>query len=698
MKERLADARKGLVIYRKIIMTAALFGAAFLFLSCAAQALTLTERLELQGTVEQQWYEMRKARALAQGAPSFPAFADTLSAADIELKVQDTLLMTKALDQYGVPLLSLRMQAKINSTTSGSSDADGLTALFDALDNDAESVVEGLYRPFMVRSRLQNFYAFNAALHAERRALMEEARADLTGPGPHSMKLVAGPHYRCVTFRLAKENGQQGGNGPCSVHTLNENEFSLAVDSLGPVGVLSNIVETRTHFLLSRTLSKSPKSARVERIALPKKPFSTWWEEVRPGLIGNPDPFPEPPPAIGILLPPIRITPGSDWKATTLLNAPTPRMRHTAVWTGAEMIVWGGWDPATGYTGTGSRFTPALDVWVSIAASGALSPSPRADHSTVWSGTEMLVWAGEIAPKRPPEAISRPLPVCRLCPVPTEDGDGGDDVTTTSDSDTQFPRKTGTGGRYNPATNVWNDISPSGGARSQHQAVWSGSLMLTWGGRIDSGALGLSYDPVPFFNNWNAFDSGTSRTGHSAAWDGVRMLVWGGETLDTAAPMQTGKMYNPSVPSLVDTNLAGSPAARTEHTGVWMASGINRFIPWGGFDGTSYLNNGKQFRPSDNTWPEDVSPVNAPSPRSRHTAAVWSARMGVWGGFNGASFLNTGGIYDGFSGVWTTLPLLNAPSARADHTVVEKSLGMIIWGGLTASGTTNSGAVFTDFQ
>ena len=30
------------------------------------------------------------------------------------------------------------------------------------------------------------------------------------------------------------------------------------------------------------------------------------------------------------------------WTPTTLTNAPTARWRHTAVWTGSEMIVWGG--------------------------------------------------------------------------------------------------------------------------------------------------------------------------------------------------------------------------------------------------------------------------------------------------------------------------------------------------------------------
>jgi hypothetical protein len=33
---------------------------------------------------------------------------------------------------------------------------------------------------------------------------------------------------------------------------------------------------------------------------------------------------------------------GNKWTATTTSGAPTGRYYHTAVWTGSEMIVWGG--------------------------------------------------------------------------------------------------------------------------------------------------------------------------------------------------------------------------------------------------------------------------------------------------------------------------------------------------------------------
>ena len=45
-----------------------------------------------------------------------------------------------------------------------------------------------------------------------------------------------------------------------------------------------------------------------------------------------------------------RYDPGTDsWTPTTTANAPMPRSYHTGVWTGNEMIVWGGLSFNTGY-------------------------------------------------------------------------------------------------------------------------------------------------------------------------------------------------------------------------------------------------------------------------------------------------------------------------------------------------------------
>jgi N-acetylneuraminic acid mutarotase len=80
------------------------------------------------------------------------------------------------------------------------------------------------------------------------------------------------------------------------------------------------------------------------------------------------------------------------WTPMSAAGAPSPREAHSAVWTGTEMIVFGG--ATTMLDGnpvnTGAIYTPATDTWRPITTTGA--PGPRCDHAAVWLGTQMLVW------------------------------------------------------------------------------------------------------------------------------------------------------------------------------------------------------------------------------------------------------------------------------------------------------------------
>ena len=70
------------------------------------------------------------------------------------------------------------------------------------------------------------------------------------------------------------------------------------------------------------------------------------------------------------------------------------RDRFTAVWTGRHVLVWGG---VTGRTGTmlpphGEAFNPATSTWTRIP------PSPlhgRENPISVWTGHQMIVWGGD---------------------------------------------------------------------------------------------------------------------------------------------------------------------------------------------------------------------------------------------------------------------------------------------------------------
>src|SRR5437879_9965258 len=90
-----------------------------------------------------------------------------------------------------------------------------------------------------------------------------------------------------------------------------------------------------------------------------------------------------------------RYNPGTDsWIATSTTNAPEARYLHTAVWTGSEMIVWGGYGATSGtYVKTGGRYNPTTNSWTPTNA-GTGAPEARYYHTAVWNGSAMIVWGG----------------------------------------------------------------------------------------------------------------------------------------------------------------------------------------------------------------------------------------------------------------------------------------------------------------
>ncbi|MGA2332476.1 MAG: kelch repeat-containing protein [Desulfomonilia bacterium] len=55
-----------------------------------------------------------------------------------------------------------------------------------------------------------------------------------------------------------------------------------------------------------------------------------------------------------------RYNPSTDtWASISTINAPSSRFKHSAVWSGKEMIIWGGWDALTGFaTNNGGKYIP----------------------------------------------------------------------------------------------------------------------------------------------------------------------------------------------------------------------------------------------------------------------------------------------------------------------------------------------------
>jgi N-acetylneuraminic acid mutarotase len=84
----------------------------------------------------------------------------------------------------------------------------------------------------------------------------------------------------------------------------------------------------------------------------------------------------------------------NSWTATSTDGAPSRRTDHTAVWTGSQMIVWGGNTPGSPpyFVNTGGSYDPSIDRWQSTSTTNV--PSARTKHTAVWTGGQMIVWGG----------------------------------------------------------------------------------------------------------------------------------------------------------------------------------------------------------------------------------------------------------------------------------------------------------------
>ncbi len=323
------------------------------------------------------------------------------------------------------------------------------------------------------------------------------------------------------------------------------------------------------------------------------------------------------------------------WTATSTTNAPSPRFVHTAVWTGTEMIVWGGWD-GTNYFNTGGRYNPSTDSWTATSTTNA--PAARS-ATAVWTGSEMIVWGGA-----------------------TSSG------------------YLNAGGRYNPGTDTWTPTSTTNApvGRELPTGVWTGSEMIVWGGT--NGALprkGGRYNPNT--DSWidtSTTNAPTGRWGHTAVWTGSEMIVWGG--LTGGGEVNSGGRYNPSTNTWTATSTTNAPFHRRSHTAVWTGT---EMIVSGGTPGEGSLSTGGRYNPSTDSW-TDSSTTNAPTQRYEHTAVWTGSEMIVWGGTGSAGpYFNTGGRYNPNTDSWAATSTTSVPDARRLHTAVWTGSEMIVWGG-----------------
>ncbi len=550
------------------------------------RTLTFAERVAYQRAIEDvYWHHRIWPRGSGERPDPKPSLDAVMTQQQLEKKVADYLRKSQALEDYWQrPITAEQLQAEMDRMAQHTRRPEVLRELFDALGNDPFVIAECLARPVLADRLLTNWYAYDQRIHGE---LKQRAEADLLAhqavdemrqlSGNYSeIELVRGDSRETVRQAHRLPNGQLAGGAPALQRPdlmgsikLNSREWDETAQKLAAMfadypraagvspakaiaqietGALSALQEDETRYYATAVIDKTADHLKLATVAWSKEPSESWLSraENQIGDARSAGTFTYRLPAM---------TEGGciddTWTAT---NAePFGRFGHTAVWTGAEMIIWGGYADAE--SNTGGRYAPGTDTWTPTNITNA--PTGRESHTAVWTGTEMIVWGGY---------------------------DGG------------HPN---TGGRYNPGTDSWTATStnnaPTG--RESATAVWTGAEMIIWGGWDGSTLVntGGKYDPST--DSWTAtttVNAPSARSGHTAVWTGAEMIVWGGSTDNT------GGRYDPRMDSWTVTSTTNAPTSRGGHTAVWTGS---EMIVWGGHSDTAGdLNTGGRYNPITNSW------------------------------------------------------------------------------------------------
>jgi len=661
-----------------IVVLAMLVGASL----AQARELTFEQRVEAQRAIERVYWNHRiwpKENPQAK-----PPLSAVMPDATIRARVEDYLKKSNALDRWWRhPITAEQLQAEMDRMAKDTRDGATLRDLYAALGNDPFLVAETLARQTLADRLIRNWYGSDTRFHGDIKREAEAALARTKSAA--GMKAMGGDYAeRTIALRHDGEKVSRKTPGNRAIELDPEEWKEWKGDLAGRFGTtpeaipmqrVSGLQESPEGFSVAAVLSRGDDKAVIASVSWPKQSFDAWWSVERATtsatLRAAAEPFAIRAPASGACT-------DDTWEKRSY--APSPRGYHTGVWTGTEMIVWGGnilGGSGDGWTNTGGRYNPSTDTWTATST-GSNAPTIGLP-TAVWTGTEMIVWgafggesSGRYDPTTDTWAAMSTLGVPAGSLGYTAVWTGSAMVVWGGYKDYTYYN---TGGRYDPVTDTWTATStvgaPSG--RAFHTAVWSGSVMVVCGGyyvaRGDDGYYhdihpntGGRYDPVT--DTWTPTSSvGAPPFGATAVWTGNVMVVWSGANV--------GGRYDPATDTWTAMSTVGAPTL-SNYRAVWTGQ---EMIVWGGFWGGTYTTTGGRYSSSTDTWTA-ISNVGAPT-LAGHTAVWTGQEMIVWGGGTG-----TGGRYNPSTDTWTpTSTGATHLEGRFRHSAVWTGAEMIVWGG-----------------
>lgn len=195
---------------------------------------------------------------------------------------------------------------------------------------------------------------------------------------------------------------------------------------------------------------------------------------------------------------------GDKWRP--IASPPGPRRSfEVTIWTGSELIVWGGCDASIpqcddfgeGILTDGFAYDPAADSWHELASSPL---GPGVHPQGVWTGDEVLIYAGTASPQDGATAAAfhpatdswRSLPDPPLAPRRYSTAAWtGQHFVLWGGSRLGTEHEFGDGAAYDPEKDVWLRLTeaPNGSERDRHAMVWVDDQLYITGGWRTNGPL-----------------------------------------------------------------------------------------------------------------------------------------------------------------------------------------------------------------
>jgi N-acetylneuraminic acid mutarotase len=259
---------------------------------------------------------------------------------------------------------------------------------------------------------------------------------------------------------------------------------------------------------------------------------------------------------------------------------------NRAVWDGSEMLIWG---EANG------AYDPRRSSWRPLRP-----PLIGAASVTVWTGRQVIMWGGGCCASARADGAVYNIAHDTWQPIPAAPLAGRHAPGVWTGTELVIAGGAGLGGAslsdaaaYNPSSGTWRHLPSLPAARSGASMTWTGADVVVAGGfgsyRLPPYTDAMAYDPAT--NQWRRLaDMPDNRYRHCAVWTGQQLIVLGGRTaasgqeagsLGSSLPQQRGWSYDP-IRNQWSTLPPSPPSAYTASNCIWTGNDLIALSAEGG--------------------------------------------------------------------------------------------------------------------